>query len=54
MFRHTFTTHFMSNGGNILVLQKILGHRSISNTMIYRYFFPDHLVGEVQFNPLAT
>ena len=26
VLRHTFASHFMMNGGNILVLQKILGH----------------------------
>ncbi|WP_339390197.1 hypothetical protein [Moritella viscosa] len=33
----------MMNGGNILVLQKILGHADISQTMRYSHFSPSHL-----------
>lgn len=35
ILRHTFASHFMTNGGNILTLQRILGHASISMTMRY-------------------
>jgi site-specific recombinase XerD len=31
--RHTFSTMFLENGGNIKTLQQILGHASISVTM---------------------
>lgn len=31
VLRHTFASHFMMNGGNILMLQKILGHSSINS-----------------------
>ena len=41
--RHTFASHFMINGGNILVLQKILGHSSLAMTMRYAHLAPDHL-----------
>ncbi|QUM90529.1 tyrosine-type recombinase/integrase [Moritella sp. 36] len=43
VLRHTFASHFMINGGNILVLQRILGHASILDTMKYSYFAPEHL-----------
>jgi len=33
VMRHTFATHFMINGGNIITLQRILGHQDISQTM---------------------
>jgi len=33
VFRHTFASHFMMNCGNILVLQRILGHTDIKVTM---------------------
>lgn len=33
VLRHTFASHFMMNGGNILVLKKILGHTDIKMTM---------------------
>ena len=43
VLRHTFASHFMMNGGNILVLRDILGHADIKMTMIYAHFAPDHL-----------
>lgn len=33
VLRHTFASQFMMNGGNILVLQRILGHTDIKVTM---------------------
>ncbi|WP_045049076.1 phage integrase [Rouxiella chamberiensis] len=53
VLRHTFASHFMMNGGNILVLQRILGHTDIKMTMRYSHFSPDHLDEAVKFNPLA-
>lgn len=52
VLRHTFATHFMANGGNILVLQRILGHANIQQTMTYAHFAPDFLQDAVRFNPL--
>ncbi|HHU8812007.1 TPA: site-specific integrase, partial [Escherichia coli] len=43
----------MMNGGNILVLQKILGHANIRETMKYAHFAPDHLEQAVTLNPLS-
>lgn len=52
VLRHTFASHFMMNGGNILVLQQILGHSTIMMTMRYAHFSPDHLDAAVALNPL--
>lgn len=52
VLRHTFASHFMMNGGNILVLQKILGHTDIKMTMRYAHFAPNHLEEAVRLNPL--
>ncbi|WGO84705.1 phage integrase [Arsenophonus apicola] len=52
VLRHTFASHFMMNGGNILVLQQILGHSSIMMTMRYAHFAPEHLDVAVSLNPL--
>ncbi len=49
---HTFASHFMMNGGNILVLQRILGHTDIKVTMRYAHFAPDHLSEAMLLNPL--
>ncbi len=43
----------MINGGNILVLQRILGHSKIEQTMAYAHFSPEHLMEAVRLNPLA-
>ena len=51
--RHTFASHFIMNGGNILTLQKILGHSSIVQTMRYAHLAPEHLEDAVRLNPLA-
>ncbi|AIK13741.1 phage integrase [Pectobacterium atrosepticum SCRI1043] len=52
VFRHTFATHFMMNGGNIITLQRILGHSTIQQTMVYAHFAPDFLQDAVLLNPL--
>jgi len=53
VLRHTFASHFVMNGGNILTLQKILGHSSLVMTMRYAHLSPDHLSDAVKYNPLA-
>ncbi len=52
IFRHTFASHFIMNGGNILVLQKILGHGSLIMTMRYAHLAPDHLEEATKLNPI--
>lgn len=51
VLRHTFASFFMMNGGNILVLQKILGHTDIKMTMRYAHFAPDHFDDAIRLNP---
>ncbi|AJR01977.1 putative prophage integrase [Enterobacteriaceae bacterium bta3-1] len=53
VLRHTFASHFMMNGGNILVLQRILGHTDIKVTMRYAHFAPDHLAEAMLHNPMS-
>ncbi|KVD29398.1 integrase [Burkholderia ubonensis] len=50
--RHTFASHFMMNGGNILTLQRILGHQSLTMTMRYAHLAPEHLQEAKMLNPL--
>lgn len=51
--RHTFASHFMMNGGNILTLQRILGHSDLRMTMTYAHMAPEHLEEAVRLNPLS-
>lgn len=53
ILRHSFASHFMMNGGNILALQKLLGHHSLVMTMRYAHLAPDHLQEARSLNPLA-
>ena len=53
VLRHTFASHFMMAGGNIIVLQRILGHSDIRVTMRYAHFAPDHLEDALTNNPLS-
>lgn len=52
VLRHTFASHFVMNGGNIVVLKDILGHSSITTTMRYSHLSPDYLNDAVSLNPL--
>lgn len=52
ILRHTFASHFMMNGGNIVALQQILGHANIQQTMVYAHLSPDYLQNAVMLNPL--
>ncbi|MEQ1621439.1 MAG: tyrosine-type recombinase/integrase [Methylococcales bacterium] len=54
VLRHSFASYFIMNGGNILTLQKILGHSDIKMTMRYAHLAPDHLLDAVKFNPMAS
>lgn len=51
--RHSFASHFMINGGNIIVLQRILGHASLTMTMRYAHLSPEHLQEAKHLNPLS-
>ncbi|KVE68304.1 tyrosine-type recombinase/integrase [Burkholderia vietnamiensis] len=54
VLRHTFASHFMMNGGNILTLQRVLGHASLTMTMRYAHLSPDHLEEAKRFNALRS
>ena len=45
--RHTFASHYVMAGGNLLALQRILGHSKFEMTQIYSHLAPDYLAGEI-------
>lgn len=52
VLRHSFGSHFVMQGGNIIVLRDILGHSEITTTMRYAHLAPNHLTDAIRFNPL--
>jgi integrase len=56
--RHSMASHFMMAGGNILTLQKLLGHSSVAVTMKYAHLAPDFMreeIGRLRFQrPLCS
>ncbi|MCP1625405.1 site-specific recombinase XerD [Pseudomonas nitroreducens] len=53
ILRHTFASHYMMGGGDILTLQRILGHSSITMTMRYAHLSPEHLESAMRLSPIA-
>ncbi|ESQ99682.1 hypothetical protein F753_09225, partial [Stutzerimonas chloritidismutans AW-1] len=46
-------SHYMMQGGNILTLQRILGHGDIKMTMRYSHLAPDHFATVLSHSPLV-
>ncbi|MGL4583149.1 MAG: tyrosine-type recombinase/integrase, partial [Flavobacterium sp.] len=49
MSRHSFATNFLIQGGRVEVLQKLLGHSSITMTMIYVHVVDDVLNSQIMY-----
>lgn len=52
LFRHTFATLYLRNGGNIYTLKKILGHSSFKMTEFYLHMAGQDLKQSIEYNPL--
>ncbi len=46
--RHTFASHLVMAGVDLATVQKLMGHSSITTTMIYAHLAPDHLKAAVE------
>jgi len=54
LLRHTFGTLFIRNGGNVADLQRIMGHRAITTTMLYVHSqASDFVLAHNTLSPLA-
>jgi integrase/recombinase XerD len=52
--RHTMASNFIKQGGNVAILQRLLGHSSITTTMIYVHLNTGDLSAAVQRTSLLS
>jgi integrase len=52
VLRHTYASHFVMKGGDILTLKHILGHSDLKVTMRYAHLSPDYMQQAVELSSL--
>lgn len=48
MLRHSFATHMMENGAEILTVKELMGHSSIQSTQVYTHVSQDQVLKNYQ------
>lgn len=46
ILRHTFATHMINNGANLMAIKELLGHKSVSSTKIYTHLETKTLINQ--------
>lgn len=48
LWRHTCATHLVANGANLLSVQRLLGHRSLTTTQLYTRVAPREIAATIR------